>query len=66
MAVQRFKIALHDVTIDVDECATEQDQCDQNCHNNIGSFSCSCNSGFMLSSDGLNCDGKCNFGIIML
>ena len=37
--------------IDVDEC--EESPCEQWCTDTEGSFFCSCNSGFMLSSDRL-------------
>ena len=43
--------------IDVDECATGVEECDQNCQNNVGSYECSCNLGFMLNNDGFRCDG---------
>ena len=48
--------------VDVDECTTGVDQCDQNCHNNVGSYTCSCNAGFTLNDDGFRCDGmhKCS------
>ena len=41
--------------IDVDEC--EESPCEQWCTDTEGSFFCSCNSGFMLSSDRLQCNG---------
>ena len=33
---------------DIDECAAETDECDDNaaCTNNIGSYACACNIGF--------------------
>ena len=43
--------------IDQDECAVNIDGCDQNCHNSIGSFFCSCNKGYRLNVDGKTCDG---------
>ena len=42
---------------DQDECAVNIDGCDQNCHNSIGSFFCSCNNGYRLNVDGKTCDG---------
>ena len=44
--------------IDIDECSLGTDHCEQICTNNVGSYTCSCKSGFELSSDGLHCSGK--------
>ncbi|XP_066264138.1 uncharacterized protein [Branchiostoma lanceolatum] len=41
---------------DVDECASNNGGCAQNCTNTVGSFVCSCRDGFVLNSDGLSCD----------
>ena len=43
---------------DIDECATDVDNCDTNanCTNTPGSFTCACNLGY--SGDGLTCVGK--------
>ena len=43
---------------DTDECSLGTDQCAQNCHNNVGSYTCSCKTGFNLYSDGRHCDGN--------
>ena len=40
---------------DINECAEAVDQCSQNCHNTIGSYNCSCNTGYRLNMDGLGC-----------
>ena len=31
--------------------------CNQNCFNTIGSFTCSCNNGYVLDEDGRSCNG---------
>ena len=31
---------------DIDECASDNGGCDQNCHNNVGSYTCSCDTGY--------------------
>ena len=41
---------------DVNECDTNNGDCDQNCVNLEGSYECTCNSGFLLSGDGRICD----------
>ena len=43
--------------LDVNECTDGTHVCDQVCHNNVGSFTCSCNAGSTLSSDGHSCMG---------
>ena len=42
---------------DVDECKESNNPCTQKCVNNIGSFSCACENGFTLESDGFTCTG---------
>ena len=42
---------------DINECAEEIDRCAQNCQNTIGSYTCSCNSGYRLGSNGYSCNG---------
>ena len=43
---------------DIDECAKDIDSCDQICTNTPGSYNCSCQKGFKLSRDALNCQGN--------
>lgn len=43
---------------DVDECTLRTDTCSQNCHDTPGSYTCSCNSGYILSDNGYNCNGN--------
>ena len=40
---------------DIDECAERTHRCAHNCHNSIGNYSCSCNIGFQLNTDGRGC-----------
>ena len=46
---------------DVNECETPI--CDENgtCTNNVGSYTCACNTGYV--SDGLDCVGKWTFSV---
>jgi len=43
---------------DVNECITDNGNCEQNCTNTIGSFYCSCWTGYRLDENGKNCTGK--------
>ncbi|XP_038046270.1 uncharacterized protein LOC119720607 [Patiria miniata] len=51
---------------DIDECELYRDQpasggglgCDQNCHNILMNFTCSCNAGYLLHEDGKQCIGS--------
>ncbi|XP_077970402.1 uncharacterized protein LOC120328603 isoform X9 [Styela clava] len=42
---------------DIDECSSNggKGPCNTSCQNNIGSYVCTCNSGFVLHSDGESC-----------
>ena len=42
---------------DIDECTEGTDRCEQNCHNNVGSYTCTCNTGYRLNANGYGCDG---------
>ena len=46
------------LNVDINECAEGTDRCAQNCHNNVGSYTCSCNIGFRLNTNGYGCDGN--------
>ena len=43
---------------DIDECSAGTDDCTQTCTNTVGSFTCGCNSGYVLETDGFTCNGK--------
>ena len=40
---------------DINECTEGTDRCAQNCHNTIGTYTCSCNAGYTLNADGRGC-----------
>jgi len=46
------------VYLDNDECATDNGNCDDICVNSLGSFHCSCQEGFSLTSNGIDCEGE--------
>ena len=46
------------VILDTDECQQGISGCSQVCTNTIGSYLCSCNSGYELSNDSHTCIGQ--------
>ena len=43
---------------ETNECLTNNGGCAQICNNTFGSFTCSCNTGYSLSTDGRSCESK--------
>ena len=52
--------------LDIEECATEKDNChiDSNCTNTKGSFFCTCHTGY--SGDGATCAGELNIVVCVM
>ena len=44
-------------SLDINECDNKNGGCKHNCHNNIGSYRCSCRKGYALSKDKHDCKG---------
>ena len=44
--------------VDINECTRGTHNCVQRCTNTLGSFTCACNSGHRLASNGRSCNGK--------
>ena len=53
-----WKSHLNNISSDINECATNNGNCSQICTNTVGSFICSCQPGFMLNLDNINCAGE--------
>ena len=49
---------LYMLDTDIDECTEGTHQCQQNCHNTTGSYTCSCGPCYILGGDGRSCYGK--------
>ena len=45
------------ISIDLDECFLNADNCMQTCNNTIGSFECGCIPGYQLNNDSTTCRG---------
>ena len=43
---------------DINECGTGNGGCDQHCTNTKGSYNCSCDDGYVLADNELDCDSK--------
>ena len=43
---------------DINECNSNKGNCQQSCHNSVGSYRCTCGSGYSLMADGRSCAGK--------
>ena len=43
---------------DIDECSDGTDSCDQTCTNTLGSYICTCGTGYRLADDGQTCNGN--------
>ena len=42
---------------DINECAVNNGDCEQLCNNSIGSYWCSCLTGYTLDTNNMNCSG---------
>ena len=45
-------------SLDINECETENGQCEASCQNTVGSYRCGCPSGLRLQLDGKTCAGE--------
>ena len=43
---------------DINECLLNISGCSQNCTNTIGSYNCSCYSGYQFDADLMSCNGR--------
>ena len=48
--------------VDIDECLTSADICQQNCINTPGTFACACDRGYQENGDSCNDNDECSLG----
>ena len=46
------------ISIDIDECITDNGGCNQTCINNNGSYTCLCHQGYEINDDVKSCQGE--------
>ena len=51
---------------DIDECAADDDGCQQLCRNIDGSFKCHCRAGYRLDDDEISCSGTETICLVIL
>ena len=49
------------ISLDKNECSEGTDTCSHICVNTVGSYKCSCPTGYQLDSDARTCVGKYNY-----
>ena len=55
MTTEYIAVQSCDLLLDIDECSSTT-PCEQLCNNTVGSYQCSCNSGYTV--DGTRCNGQ--------
>ena len=53
--IHSYIIIIHH--LDIDPCSEGLHGCSQTCTNTLGSFTCGCNNGYLLDTDGAICIG---------
>ena len=48
------------IYLDINECLLGMNGCMQLCNNTVGSYKCSCNTGYTLAADNSSCHGRWN------
>ena len=51
---------------DIDECETDNGNCQEQCNNTLGSYFCECGAGFALQPDERTCGGKAHTQLLSL
>jgi hypothetical protein len=57
LKIKLTKVFLSNYYVDINECTENIDGCAHVCTNTIGSYQCSCRTGYRLASNGLQCAG---------
>ena len=57
-----IKVFIHEYIftyLEINECSDGTHVCSHTCTNTIASYTCDCNTGFLLETDGITCSGMC-------
>lgn len=52
------------MSTDIDECQSNNGNCDQICVNEVGTYHCDCRSGYQLEFSGVKCQGNYNVWLV--
>ena len=58
MAVTEYEVYHKYYISDINECDLDTDNCEHECENTEGSYTCTCPAGYMLHTDGASCTGQ--------
>ena len=59
--VHHLFLLLIQLCLDINECIDDNGGCSDSCTNTIGSYYCSCNSGYTMNTDKHNCTGMFSY-----
>ena len=62
----QINVTIRHFNPDINECTINNGNCSDICTNTVGSYICSCMSGFVLNSNGRTCDGEATQILFML
>ena len=56
--MQYIKLYINIPHTDIDECAENSSLCEHICNNTEGNYTCDCDEGYELNSNGYSCTGE--------
>ena len=58
VCIKYYKVLIHTIFVDINECKKTPSPCDQLCRNDKGSFQCYCKDGYELNETTLLCQSE--------